>query len=789
MSSPSELDERAAHDEQARLQALRDLELLDTAPEPQFDRLTRLVSTCLQVPICLLSIVDTNRLWFKSRMGFEAPGYPKRDGFCHHVVADRAPLICLDLSQDARFAEHDLVQHGQGPIQFYAGMPLRFADQIVGTLCVMDHVARPDFDAARQNMLAEFAETVCDAIRARQLKLCSQRERALFADGPMAAVIWDADARQPRIQYASENLARIIGEAGHAAALKEGSLEPHVLKADVDELRVALRSHAETRLPRLETVLRLAEGNRWVMLQSSADYADDGALLRIRGYLTDISRQKQLESSIEATKERLYLALESAQIGTWELNLQTHERLHSERTAAMLGFRSDELETDDHAWRNRIHPYDRGLVEHKVELAVRRAAETPDAPPPVFSIEYRIRHRRGHYIWVQSCGKLVARDARSAAPQRVVGTLLDITASKTAELERQQQQQLLDLLNQIQHGFLHDKSLNSACHALFEPLLRMTESQFGFIGVTETDGAGRMLLKVPSITNITWDEASQAWYDAHMRANESLAFTNLDNLFGHVVTHNTVVCTNQPYGHTASRGTPPGHPRLDSFLGIPLRHDNQVVGMVALGNRPGGFDDALVQRLEPLTVTLGTLIHARRVEEQRVQAEEQLRQLATQDPLTGLANRRRFFDMAEQTLGQCRRYDTPATVALLDLDHFKQVNDRYGHAAGDAVLRAFAEAMRASLRDTDLPARIGGEEFAVLMPSTDLAGAMIPLERLRAALAAAPVSCLGHDIPVTVSIGVSAWHAGQDTPDTWLASADEALYRAKAEGRNRIAQA
>ena len=265
-----------------------------------------------------------------------------------------------------------------------------------------------------------------------------------------------------------------------------------------------------------------------------------------------------------------------------------------------------------------------------------------------------------------------------------------------------------------------------------------------------------------------------------------MLFTELDNLFGYVVTHNTVVCTNDAVNHPGQNTNPPGIPELQSFTGIPLRYDGQVVGLLALGNRQEGYEPAMVQMLEPLTLTLGTLIHARAVEEERARAERQLVQQATADALTGLANRRRFFDVSMGLLAQCRRYGTPATVALMDLDHFKQVNDRHGHAMGDAVLKAFSGVLLEVLRESDLAARVGGEEFAVLLPSTTAEEAQIPLERIRQLLSARVVELDGQQVSVSVSIGVCEWREELDSPDAWLAQADLALYAAKDGGRNRL---
>ncbi|MBI2732322.1 MAG: diguanylate cyclase [Aquabacterium sp.] len=549
---------------------------------------------------------------------------------------------------------------------------------------------------------------------------------------------------------------------------------------DQEAVRSSLSSHHQGLLPVLEISFRLrpsTRGMRWVHQVNKADYDEAGRLLRIRSYLFDLTRQKQLESSIEATKERLYLALESARIGTWDANNETQELIINARAASMLGYREDEVEHDNHSWMDMVHPHDRVNTD--------RALQSYRNPGmDVIALEYRIRHKKGHYVWVQSYGRTVERDD-SGRPRRIVGTLLDITESKRQESLRNRQRQLLDLLNQAQTSFLLNRNVEDACEALFEPLLRISESTFGFIGIVQYNDKGQPYLMVPTISDLDWRHGKVRNGQYERRA-ESLQFHRLDNLFGHVVTHNQIVLTNEPGTHHASQGTPEGHPTLRNFLGMPIRFDNKVLGMIALGNRPDGFDEQMVQLLEPLVVTLGTLFHARDQENARVTAEQELLRLATRDALTGLANRRHFFEVAETSLIQTRRYGTPMTVALLDLDHFKHINDTHGHAAGDAVLNAFADVLRESLRDTDTPARVGGEEFAVLLTNTPLSEALIALERIRHTLDETPIQVGDRTIYATVSIGAVQWNANHLDVDGMLAHADAALYAAKRHGRNRV---
>jgi diguanylate cyclase (GGDEF)-like protein/PAS domain S-box-containing protein len=166
-------------------------------------------------------------------------------------------------------------------------------------------------------------------------------------------------------------------------------------------------------------------------------------------------------------------------------------------------------------------------------------------------------------------------------------------------------------------------------------------------------------------------------------------------------------------------------------------------------------------------------------------AEEAIRILANTDALTGLANRRRFLEIAEEEFARAQRYNTPLAVLMADLDFFKAINDHYGHAGGDTVLRHFAITLSSLLRDSDSAGRVGGEEFAVLLPHTSLDGAQAFAERLMECIAATPPEFDGALAPYTVSIGISGIGANSKDFSALLRCADDALYRAKHNGRNR----
>jgi len=167
---------------------------------------------------------------------------------------------------------------------------------------------------------------------------------------------------------------------------------------------------------------------------------------------------------------------------------------------------------------------------------------------------------------------------------------------------------------------------------------------------------------------------------------------------------------------------------------------------------------------------------------------ETLLDLSTRDPLTGLANRGTALAEFQNRFGLSLRYNRPISVVVCDLDHFKNVNDTYGHGAGDFVLHAFGERVLANLREADLAGRIGGEEFLLVLPETDLGGARQLAERLRKAIASVPMPLPTGALNVTCSLGIAERTAGDLEAGQLLARGDAALYRAKEGGRNQVCE-
>jgi two-component system cell cycle response regulator len=200
----------------------------------------------------------------------------------------------------------------------------------------------------------------------------------------------------------------------------------------------------------------------------------------------------------------------------------------------------------------------------------------------------------------------------------------------------------------------------------------------------------------------------------------------------------------------------------------------------------GGAHDYLKKPFEPieLLARVGSAIHVKKLQDQLQQRNAELDRTSRTDQLTGLFNRRHLDEELMRRNKDSLRHDDPVCLLLLDIDHFKHVNDTYGHPVGDLVLREFAQRMSLGVRAGDVAGRGGGAEFLVILARTDLAGAEEVAERIRSATAATPMTAAGQDIGVTVS-GGCAMGPGDSAGDV-VRLADQCLYKAKQAGRNRI---
>lgn len=285
----------------------------------------------------------------------------------------------------------------------------------------------------------------------------------------------------------------------------------------------------------------------------------------------------------------------------------------------------------------------------------------------------------------------------------------------------------------------------------------------------------RTVLAVP-IATVTLVDRDRQWFKAK-RGLEAAETPRSMSFCTHTIREREPLVVEDAEADPRFAGSPlvVGPPFIRSYAGVPLRTpDGHNVGsLCAMDTRPRRFSPA----------DIGILSNFANI----VCDELELRLIAQSDHLTGTLTRRGFVEQVEREIARSTRYSRPGSLIILDLDHFKSINDNHGHAVGDAVLCQVADVMRSSLRPSDVVGRLGGEEFGILLPETGEREAILTADRLRRAIDAHQVRVSDHlSVHVTASLGVAGLTEGMAAFADWLQAADAMLYAAKQSGRNAV---
>lgn len=234
------------------------------------------------------------------------------------------------------------------------------------------------------------------------------------------------------------------------------------------------------------------------------------------------------------------------------------------------------------------------------------------------------------------------------------------------------------------------------------------------------------------------------------------------------------------------KGMPAGHAKLIRELVVPTMRDGHIVSILGVGNKLSDYNEKDIELVAYIADIVWSIVSQKRADEQIHKLNTQLEHLAMTDDLTELANRRFFFIRGSEEIKKARRYHIPLTLIMLDIDSFKQVNDTYGHDAGDAMLQCIAKTLNENIREVDIAVRLGGEEFGILMPNTKTANAVKLAERLRLAIETQNCTIQNRSMHITASVGVATFNKKMLDIDELLRNADAAMYKAKQQGRNRV---
>ena len=436
--------------------------------------------------------------------------------------------------------------------------------------------------------------------------------------------------------------------------------------------------------------------------------------------------------------ESLHFILEGSRLGTWDWHLGSGEVQRNAYWAEMLGFTPQEVDdASATGWLDLIHPDDRERVAQAFDdhLAGRTL---------VHEVEYRMRTRQGEYRWILDRGRIVSRDA-AGHPLRMSGTHADVTHLRQAQ-------------HALEQMFLR-----------FNTILDAMEGQIYLADMTTYEV---LFMNQSAIKGFSQGEG-QPCYRVMQGLDAPCPFCTNDRL---------VTAEGRPSGVYAWEAQNQINQRWYDLRDCAVVWtDGRLVRMAVATDITERKHMEL--RLRQSEEELRQARDAAESVNQALQvANTELSRLATTDPLTGTWNRRHFEEAAVLEAERAQRYAVPLSLLLFDVDHFKAINDHYGHQVGDQVLVTLADAVRAHLRAMDLLARWGGEEFVILLPHCSTAEAVRVADKLRLLVAELPFPVVGQ---VTVSLGAGEL-GPEETLDAWLKRVDDALYAAKAGGRNRV---
>ncbi|WP_244480843.1 diguanylate cyclase domain-containing protein [Mesorhizobium sp. Root157] len=429
---------------------------------------------------------------------------------------------------------------------------------------------------------------------------------------------------------------------------------------------------------------------------------------------------------IAETETRWNFALASAKQGVWDANLQKGTTAYSDTWLELLGYQRVGQENDPDLWLKLAHPDDIERIKAADQAHM-------DGTVPYYEAEFRMRHKSGRWIWVLDRGKAVIRDPQGRA-LRVIGSITDITARKEVELRLAQSAALL---------------------ADEKERLRVTLRSIGD-AVICTDAMGAITFMNPLAEKLTGVESATA--------------------LGKVL--EAVYCTEDEETSQIldlARSIASDRKSDQDNRAVLVRHDRtrcsvrQVVSPIT--NERGEFCGSVV--------VFQDFTDARAL-------QRQLAYAATHDALTGLANRSFFIQKVTELVAKAQPDDAGHHFMFIDLDHFKQVNDTSGHAAGDALLKRVAAIIRSGLGPADLVARLGGDEFAVVLQTGSAEAAQEAARTIVAAIAALEFDWNERSHSIGASIGVTPIDAGYCEVDEIIARADMACYAAKAAGRGCV---
>ncbi|MEJ2142350.1 MAG: PAS domain-containing protein [Gammaproteobacteria bacterium] len=350
---------------------------------------------------------------------------------------------------------------------------------------------------------------------------------------------------------------------------------------------------------------------RWVQEKGDVIRSEDGEPLHMLGVVQDIHSRKIAEIALAEHEIQLLEAQSLAHLGNWQADLRSGELTWSEEIYSIFGYQPGQIEPSVALFQKAVHPDDLELVNESIA----RAGETG-----IHDVVHRIIRQDGEIRYVHELARAdIDTEGKLAG---LKGTVQDITETYAMQEQLEQQQKLLNTLHQVTTNFVESRDFSDATKNMLDTLLDITGSEYGFTGEIFYDENNDPYLVTHAISDISWNNETKSLIDKHKE--HGIEFHNLESLYGHVMTSHQPVVSNNVTSDPRSGGLPKGHPPLNSFLGVPIFHGNELVGMYGIANRENGYDEKIKSSLKPFDTTYGIMIHSKRILEREEQNRVEL---------------------------------------------------------------------------------------------------------------------------------------------------------------------
>ncbi|WP_421193565.1 PAS domain S-box protein [Aeromonas enteropelogenes] len=736
-------------DEKSRLERLRILGLLDREPIDQLDRLTRLITRHFSLPIAMVSLTDVDRQWFLSKSGVEMCEISREHSFCGHAILRPDIMQVPDARRDPRFADNPLVTEAPHVV-FYAGRPLRALDGVVlGTLCLVDQPPR-QLDQAQCQDLDDFGRlvenTLHDLERRHQVRSLNQiledKEHLFTLTFNQSSVGMALSSLEGQWLRANPGLERLLGYSEQAmlGLTWHDMTHPEDLVRELPLFEALIAGRRQDY--RLEKRMIRADGSLcWVQLSVALCESRTVAPHMIAVF-ADLSERKQAEAELLTLQQGLEQQVRERTHELSETVVQLHREMN-ERSAVQQSL-----------WREQRR------LQHMLEHTSNAFLELDETltitgwnPASTTLLGWQAEEMLGQPL------------ARLLEENHPLFTQLPLSGDQPRRLEcdihtRDGRRLPVEVIAERYRFddkvrlalFLHDITARRRVQAEIERGRARLRAITDGLPVTISMVApnGRYLF------------ANQAYCRYFGLASEQLFGTSLRDSMGE-----TSYQRAQAYLERAQAGE---QLSFESRFTLPIGERELRITMI-----PSRSDEQGVY-------ILGTDITEYKV------LQAQLEHEAAHDPLTGLPNRHAFTLRLARELERVHYSAESLGLLFLDLDGFKQINDRLGHHVGDALLQRFASVLSAEVRPGDMVARLAGDEFTVVLPALHHPEQELPAlcDRLLAAMAV-PADVAGHQLSLAGSIGGALCRSGRHSRiDDLLNRADAAMYRAKQAGKGRF---